>query len=154
MTDISTHALREEGDGLRWPGHRAGPQFLPTPSARRATGQRPVDVLRSFLFLPTPSARRATHMIIYGLKLPDLFLPTPSARRATRQPARLKSAPPISTHALREEGDLAISGSVLMHFYFYPRPPRGGRLSSRFQRSAVFSISTHALREEGDERWD
>ena len=48
-------------------------------------------------------------------------------------------------------GRLHIFALFLQMKDFYPRPPRGGRLSSRFQRSAVFSISTHALREEGDE---
>ena len=34
--------------------------------------------------------------------------------------------------------------------YFYPRPPRGGRLLCFFEIAAVFVISIHALREEGD----
>ena len=78
------------------------------------------------------------------------FLPTPSARRATRG-LFLFLEPPR---------------------YFYPRPPRGGRLCSRSGSSFAFIflptpsarratavgvklfgtmwISTHALREEGD----
>ena len=36
--DISTHALREEGDAGRRSILPAGCGFLPTPSARRATG--------------------------------------------------------------------------------------------------------------------
>ena len=34
---ISTHALREEGDALRWAFCLQFLSFLPTPSARRAT---------------------------------------------------------------------------------------------------------------------
>ena len=34
--------------------------------------------------------------------------------------------------------------------YFYPRPPRGGRLSEEEQKQADEKISIHALREEGD----
>ena len=34
--------------------------------------------------------------------------------------------------------------------YFYPRPPRGGRLLRRGKRRNVLVISIHALREEGD----
>ena len=34
----------------------------------------------------------------------------------------------ISIHALREEGDLLISAATAARLYFYPRPPRGGRL--------------------------
>ena len=55
------------------------------------------------------------------------FLPTPSARRATVNPGWVIIEGPISTHALREEGD------------------SGGLLTSQGVK-----ISTHALREEGD----
>ena len=34
--------------------------------------------------------------------------------------------------------------------YFYPRPPRGGRLDVCSYRQCVDRISIHALREEGD----
>ena len=37
----------------------------------------------------------------------------------------------ISIHALREEGDLASTPSAAADSYFYPRPPRGGRLRAR-----------------------
>ena len=57
---ISTHALREEGDGIREPGACRHPHFYPRPPR---------------------GGRRASAML---LKLPLLFLPTPSARRATK----------------------------------------------------------------------
>ena len=80
-------------------------------------------------FLPTPSARRATYLQCgeYGTK--KGFLPTPSARRATGALYRERSKGRISTHALREEGDLMPSAMLSL-----PVP----------------QISTHALREEGD----
>ena len=57
---------------------------------------------------------------------------------------------PISIHALREEGD----GFFYCHYsvtsYFYPRPPRGGRLLMRELAIRIKDISIHALREEGD----
>ena len=56
----------------------------------------------------------------------------------------------ISTHALREEGDLPPSPSPAGGYYFYPRPPRGGRRRYAYLREINVSISTHALREEGD----
>ena len=37
------------------------------------------------------------------------------------------SADLISIHALREEGDAWTKISERLGFYFYPRPPRGGR---------------------------
>ena len=79
----------------------------------------------------------------------------------------------ISIHALREEGDHSTAAAPGCPGYFYPRPPRGGRLedeqtllcyglflSTPSARRAtqkapawrfVYSISIHALREEGDQ---
>ena len=56
------------------------------------------------------------------------FLSTPSARRATEW----------------------VLFPLWLGLYFYPRPPRGGRLlySGGFSPAALISI--HALREEGD----
>ena len=64
-----------------------------------------------------------------GLLRFKLFLPTPSARRATSVDARY--------------------GSEWQ--YFYPRPPRGGRLLLFQREDDAHNISIHALREEGDE---
>ena len=82
-----------------------------------------------FVFLSTPSARRATRSL-YNEREAQIFLSTPSARRAT------SSAP----------------SSLSPRSYFYPRPPRGGRLSRRSSRFLRKKISIHALREEGDPR--
>ena len=88
-------------------------------------------VLVQNVFLPTPSARRAT---LLGPAVPSMmaFLPTPSARRATpRSVGAADQDQPISTHALREEGDRepAVQGTLGKNFY--PRPPRGGRRPAR-----------------------
>ena len=56
------------------------------------------------------------------------FLSTPSARRAT-----------YHNFAYLSRG-----------FYFYPRPPRGGRPASGNVQPRHLIISIHALREEGD----
>ena len=123
-------------------------RFLSTPSARRATGGRALEVLRR-KFLSTPSARRAT-MKLFRHQVRGAFLSTPSARRATPSQSTL----------------MASSAN------FYPRPPRGGRpkvvepldapdkfLSTPSARRATcdmsvgeqaIKISIHALREEGD----
>ena len=46
---------------------------------------------------------------------------------------------------------------VIVDSYFYPRPPRGGRLFVGCIKGQAKQISIHALREEGDhtitERW-
>ena len=39
----------------------------------------------------------------------------------------------ISIHALREEGDASRASPALPTFYFYPRPPRGGRQQKQRQ---------------------
>ena len=79
---------------------------------------------------------------------------------------------PISIHALREEGDPTPGKAWRGISYFYPRPPRGGRLVCDWKEKArdeflstpsarratatvlgqnfVRLISIHALREEGD----
>ena len=79
---------------------------------------------------------------------------------------------PISIHALREEGDHRDGYLRRTKLYFYPRPPRGGRLPGiavggeltgflstpsarratdhRGPAAHVRQISIHALREEGD----
>ena len=56
----------------------------------------------------------------------------------------------ISIHALREEGDVTRAIKGLWQTYFYPRPPRGGRLGVVGSRPGEKMISIHALREEGD----
>ena len=58
----------------------------------------------------------------------SVFLSTPSARRATR----------------------TVSFTLMYGRYFYPRPPRGGRLCALCLYCGLRKISIHALREEGD----
>ena len=45
-----------------------------------------------------------------------------------------------------------MSGAEDTAFYFYPRPPRGGRLYLTLRSKRRNIISIHALREEGDGR--
>ena len=101
--------------------------FLPTPSARRATRTDNPIIFRGTIFLPTPSARRATSLFGFDGDITD-----------------------ISTHALREEGDLFFLTTNSQNLNFYPRPPRGGRHAHASPEMQRLMISTHALREEGD----
>ena len=78
------------------------------------------------------------------------FLSTPSARRATESKVIWHSIEKISIHALREEGDRLCLLHLCVWQDFYPRPPRGGRLSSYHKAKGDDVISIHALREEGD----
>ena len=168
---ISTHALREEGD-VGESGHCHFRQVIST-HALREEGDVELrqPVYKVVEFLPTPSARRATEPAAYCLGSKK-FLPTPSARRATGAVFVFARYTDISTHALREEGDRVFLRSICPLRNFYPRPPRGGRrgdklhpgiklvfLSTPSARRATLrtvcrchqaDISIHALREEGD----
>ena len=53
----------------------------------------------------------------------------------------------ISIHALREEGDAFCARELLLIVYFYPRPPRGGRLAGGYrQRQLAEFLSTPSAR--------
>ena len=124
-------------------------QFLPTPSARRATAHLLAQVSGA-KFLPTPSARRATRTTPCICLQNVLFLPTPSARRATPARAHPSSGCNISTHALREEGDRT-GRRRSVHRYISTHALREeGDTTSLTHRQLYCKISTHALREEGD----
>ena len=102
------------------------PQFLSTPSARRATW--PVSLICPvMLFLSTPSARRATSRPFPSFGLCP-FLSTPSARRATwGRAAHGKSWIFLSTPSARR-ATTQQQPKPTHPRNFYPRPPRGGRL--------------------------
>ena len=100
---ISTHALREEGDGRE----QLHPDLFPISThALREEGDpyRSVRPAAGTNFYPRPP-RGGRHSTCQTWESNHLFLPTPSARRATRGEAVRKCR--------------------LQHFY--PRPPRGGR---------------------------
>ena len=75
------------------------------------------------------------------------FLSTPSARRATLKNRLICTTTGISIHALREEGDSSMRPHIKPARYFYPRPPRGGRLGAEIDRlhKAIF-LSTPSAR--------
>ena len=125
---ISIHALREEGDHVFDLLFHPHPHFYPRP----------------------PRGGRHTSCSIGYVT--SIFLSTPSARRATGRPGRPISPGGISIHALREEGDMVHHHHPRRGFYFYPRPPRGGRLNYNAVNYDEVVISIHALREEGDMR--
>ena len=123
---ISIHALREEGDSAPTAGVLARRNFYPRPP-------RGGRLVRVFVLCDT-----------------NIFLSTPSARRATDLNDERAKLTKISIHALREEGDAPAYCEQTSFCYFYPRPPRGGRLAVKCINHFVICISIHALREEGD----
>ena len=101
---ISIHALREEGDPPH-PNIKQKPkEFLSTPSARRATPAVWLDKARRLISIHA-LREEGDSSVSSALMASGVFLSTPSARRATQRAS-------IHTCPL---------------FYFYPRPPRGGR---------------------------
>ena len=147
---ISIHALREEGDQTYCRSGTTLKIFLSTPSARRATIRNCSANSSSRYFYPRPPRGGRLYTVD---KLRDTvnFYPRPprGGRRACT--FRRDIIGLISIHALREEGDmhtsylpdspevflstpsarratLPVNASTLVSEYFYPRPPRGGRL--------------------------
>ena len=112
---------------------KTGEKFSPSvhfyprpPCGGRRINVVPLTTARKFL--STPSVWRATSLCCWSLLFSFQFLSTPSVWRATG----IKGHP------------------CSLIFYFYPRPPCGGRrqtLRGSLQRSR---ISIHALRVEGD----
>ena len=118
--DISTHALREEGDKCRLAISPLRILFLPTPSARRATS-KPLRATLYEIFLPTPSARRATRSSFRCIVCPDIS--THALREEGDEVGDVGfTLWDISTHALREEGDPAMLAQTRKLFSFLPTP--------------------------------
>ena len=117
---ISIHALREEGDAAAAPGGLLSAVFLSTPSARRATLKHLCNVVDVLIFLSTPSARRAT------VSIEDAGIDYN-----------------ISIHALREEGDAALSFPKIGNSVFLSTPS-ARRATAKTERkpSAFVSLYT------------
>ena len=178
---ISTHALREEGDyksaitmaqaGNFYPRPPRGGrpvcglsrlipmEFLPTPSARRATmagllptaggnfyprpprgGRRPWTVIQKgpSYFYPRPP-RGGRQQPKRWMKPTPPFLPTPSARRATSAGGcyalRTGDFYPRPPRGGRRAGKAV---GTAPDAYFYPRPPRGGRQQIRRKPHPIY----------------
>ena len=128
-SQISIHALREEGD--RWKRRRRKRRtgFQSTPSARRATSSNwsyGTSHSISIHALREEGDNRTRNQS----NRQNRFQSTPSARRATANLGEQAVLKKISIHALREEGDQTPAIKEQSQTYFNPRPPRGGRLRS------------------------
>ena len=131
---ISIHALREEGDhapGLHCPGSR---YFYPRPP--RGGRQLEYEGFTASQAISIHALREEGDGITIDIT----------------------NCTDISIHALREEGDPSFSIEISRGFYFYPRPPRGGRqislahnlyllkfLSTPSARRATLFFCTHKL---------
>ena len=127
-------------------------KFLSTPSARRATITRLLQILDRLYFYPRPP--RGGRLFCVGSTMPPyLFLSTPSARRATLVASGVNFAM-MYFYPRPPRGGRPSPGAArrMWRADFYPRPPRGGRRLFQCGLASGVLISIHALREEGDVR--
>ena len=147
-TEISIHALREEGDTKLVEPLDHPEKFLSTPSARRATLINVILHRRAQISIH--ALREEGDKSIPGNGLPyqnfyprpprggrprhrrrscptDIFLSTPSARRATLKSDKVTYANTDFYPRPPRGGRRRCTGQLWPGSYFYPRPPRGGR---------------------------
>ena len=129
---ISIHALREEGDEMLAEVVMGMEQFLSTPSARRAT-PAPANFFRISLFLSTPSARRATCCERLVQDHRGYFYPRPprGGRRDAVQIVHICAVKHFYPRPPRGGRPFPILIAPSFFLHFYPRPPRGGRPVSK-----------------------
>ena len=103
---ISIHALRGEGDGIRYIDGGKLKEFQSTPSVGRATDIMCPQNLQALLFQSTPSVGRATDES-RGESVARMMISIHALRGEGDVILRPGyHAPAISIHALRGEGDM------------------------------------------------
>ena len=147
---ISIHALREEGDRIQGDAGDHERHFYPRPP--RGGRRHLVHLLDGGIDISIHALREEGDLRGKDGDAYDcLFLSTPSARRATRPPSTHSTTASYFYPRPPRGGRLdKRTGRELDHRDFYPRPPRGGRPVRSGYGSERSSISIHALREEGD----
>ena len=129
-------------------GHRDGGllRFLSTPSARRATIFTVRNLFNNFISihaLREEGDRGCFQSARYDL----ISIHALREEGDADHPAFSRRSCSISIHALREEGDWQSAVGNDDPDYFYPRPPRGGRLtSSESSRRRSAFLSTPSAR--------
>ena len=130
------------------------PRFYFYPRPPRGGRRRVLMIMRPHPhFYPRPP-RGGRPFSAAGQAFSGAFLPTPSARRATVHGRQGQGGVPISTHALREEGDVEAVGALFEVDAISTHALReegDGFMTAKTAR--CMEISTHALREEGDICW-
>ena len=169
---ISIHALREEGDSPPSTTPKSSANFYPRPPRGGRRGGQLHRPLRRRISI---HALREEGDVVANdyVNIANDFYPRPPRGGRRYLQSRVGHSSTISIHALREEGDqgntAALSVTTIFlstpsarratvpprasfssSFYFYPRPPRGGRPGQRRRVGSHRLISIHALREEGD----
>ena len=130
---ISIHALREEGDPTRPRAFSSTSDFYPRPPRGGRPLHAPVLRLRgNFYPRPPRGGRRewdTKNTTVWTISIHALREEGDVMGKSHREIAK------ISIHALREEGDAHKTVKENRKAYFYPRPPRGGRLTREYYYS-------------------
>ena len=127
---ISIHAPREGGDVAGASIKSSSCIFQSTPPARGATARHTPCACYACHFNPRPP-RGGRPLYSRPRKAPAIFQSTPPRGGATLLIILVPHQSGISIHAPREGGDKPILYVSIANAYFNPRPPRGGRLTSR-----------------------
>ena len=171
LKTISIHVPREGDDGKTIFNEVHAYQFLSTSPARGTTPASGMLPRSPANFYPRPprggrlysfrissgkrsflstSPARGTTLIFLVLAAVRLFLSTSPARGTTDSCYMMVSHHQISIHVPREGDDDVVQAADGGNYNFYPRPPRGGRLSRIVTRGGDFYISIHVPREGDD----
>ena len=146
---ISTHALREEGDGVS--NRKCCKYHKISTHALREEGDSPADTQRYQHrdFYPRPPRGGRPFSIRCAPSTRNFYPRPPRGGRQGTHTRRLIQQK-ISTHALREEGDLmrCASGRSCVPISTHALREEGDKARPRVEIEII--ISTHALREEGD----
>ena len=153
-TEISIHALREEGDRCcSRIISSSGSLFLSTPSARRATAGLLIRQVGQADFYPRPprGGRRPSPSTT-GHSSRHFYPRPPRGGRLMLRRGRARDFG-ISIHALREEGDCIKNRHPLPENVFLSTPSARRATPQAVRGHGGHQISIHALREEGDTLW-
>ena len=135
---ISIHALRVEGDRAGTFTASISRYFYPRPPGGGRQQRRRI-LTAFFHFYPRPpGGGRLVKKVAPNARL--RFLSTPSGWRATRRADDRAAGGRISIHALRVEGVDRGLRFPSIPFYFYPRPPGGGRPAGVLPSGSVLCL--------------
>ena len=114
--------------------------FLSTPSARRATQHQHRKRLCWCISIHALREEGDLHPLFLDAIISDISIHALREEGDTGFGRLCCCGFPISIHALREEGDAQRGWSKTTPKYFYPRPPRGGRLVHPFRGAFGFDF--------------
>ena len=144
--NISIHALLAEGDSVASSGDTVASTISIHALLAEGDFCGACPPCAKITFLSTPSLRRAT-CADCGARFTTVI--SIHALLAEGDTSTIKSAgiAPISIHALLAEGDSRLFLVFWTFWYFYPRPPCGGRRFVQLEQTEQYKfLSTPSLR--------